>query len=574
MKEDQKWDFSGYATKANLKCTDGRVIEHGAFKGSHGKTVPLVWHHFHELPANILGKVFLEHRDDGTYAYGLFNDTPAGQNAKMLVQHGDIDSLSIFANQLIQNGSNVRDGVIREVSLVLAGANPGAKIEQVSFTHSDGTTDLADDEAIIFTGIYFNTSKAVQHDSTAGSDPTVQQVFDSMTEEQQTVVYIMVSQALEEAQGQSGQSVQQSDLEGDDKYMKHNAFDEGTSPEKVVITPDQFKAIAADTTKYGGSFKHALLAHAGEYGIDNIDVLFPEVQTVTPTPAMISRKVEWVSSFLGGSKHVPFSRIKSTYANITADEARAKGYVKGALKVEEVIAAFKRTTLPTTIYKKQKLDRDDIIDITDFDVVAWLWAEMRVMLDEEVARAGLLGDGRALTGDPDKIDETCVRPIYSDSDVYVERVRLTSTKTANDMIEAIIRARKNYRGTGSLVLYATADTIVDMLLIKDTTMRYVYDNKQQLAAKLMVSDIVEVPLMDGVARVDTAPTPDVTLHLKAILVNPNDYTYGANKGGELGKFDFFDIDYNQQKYLMETRLSAALTLPKSAIVVEQEAASG
>lgn len=570
MTDEKKWDFSGYATKINIKCTDGRIIEHGAFKGSHGKTVPLVWHHFHEEPANILGKGELEYREDGVYVYGMFNNTPNGQNAKQLVQHGDIDCLSIFANQLTQNGSNVKDGVIREVSLVLAGANPGAKIEQVSFSHADGSVDLADDEAIIYTGISFNTSKSIQHDA---ADPTVQEVFDTMNEQQQTIVYIMVAQALDD----QAQSMKQSEVEGDtpDMTMKHNIF-EGKDQKKegVILTPDQFKTITGDAMKHGGSFRQSFLAHAGEYGIDNIDVFFPEVQTVNTTPAMISRKAEWVSSFLGGSKKVPFSRIKSTYADITADAARAKGYVKGALKVEEVIAAFQRTTIPTTVYKKQKLDRDDIIDITDFDIVAWLWAEMRVMLDEEVARAGLLGDGRAMTGDPDKINETNIRPIYKDDDVYVERIRLTSDKDAEDQIEAIIRSRKNYRGSGSLVMYTTADNLTDMLLIKDNTGRRLYNGKAELMSTLMVRDIVEVPVMEDVSRDDTVPVIDVTLALKAILVNPSDYTYGANKGGEMGRFDQFDIDYNQQKYLMETRMCAALTLPKSAIIIEQEVDEG
>lgn len=572
MTDQKKWDFSGYATKVDLKCTDGRTIAMGAFKSSHGKTVPLVWQHFHDTPKNILGKVYLEHRSDGVYAYGEFNSTEAGQDAKLIVQHKDVDSLSIFANQLVQNGSLVKDGVIREVSLVLAGANPGAKIDQVSISHGDGSTSESDEEVLIRMGLPLIIEEEIQHEDSdkSSDDKTVEEVFNTLNEEQKDVVHILISKALEVA-ASGDESITQNDSEGENNSMKHNVFEgQNDKSETVGLTRQDFAGIVQRSKDSGKSLRHSFNEHVLEHGITNIDVFFPDAQMVGENPAVVSRDMAWVSSFLRGSKHTPFSRIKSRYVDVTADAARAKGYVKGALKLEEVILAFQRVTTPTTVYKKQKLDRDDIVDITEFDVVAWLKSEMRMMLDEEVARAGLISDGRPLTGDADKINETNIRPIYKDSDVYVERVRLTPTEDIEDFIEACIRARENYEGSGSPVMYTTPKTLTDMLLIKDTTHRYIYSNKNELMAKLMVSDIIEVPVMKDVVRTDTAPTPDVDLTLLAIIVNPRDYTFGADKGGQTNFFDDFDIDYNQEKYLYETRLSGALTIPKSAIVVEQE----
>jgi len=559
----KQYDFSGYATKNDIKCTDGRTIRQNAFIKNDGQTLPLVWQHLHKEPSNVLGHALLENREDGVYVYGKFNSTSAGKNAKELVEHGDINALSIYANQLLQKGKDVLHGMIREVSLVLTGANPGAMIENLAIEHADGSEDIDDAEAIIHSGEKIALTEVIKDmkhadNASTGEGKTVQDVFDSMSDEQKDVVYYMVAQA---AEGE-GEDLQQSD-EGGNK-LKKNVWD-GSDEEgsENVLTHAQFQEILADA-KQIGSLKDSFLAHVGEYGITNIDYLFPDAKTLTPTPDLIKRDMEWVVGVINGTRHSPFSRIKSMAADITADDARALGYVKGALKKEEIISLLKRTTGPTTIYKKQKLDRDDIIDITDLDVVAFLKSEMRMMLDEEIARVILIGDGR----DPesaDKIDESCIRPIYTDDDIYSHHVALAADLETEEIIDEIVRARKNYKGSGSPTLYIGVDILTDMLLLKDATGHRLYATEAELASALRVSKIVEVPLMDDLTREDDG----VDLALIGIIVNLSDYTVGADKGGAINMFDDFDIDYNQLKYLMETRCSGCLTKPKSALVIEQ-----
>lgn len=567
-----KFDFSGYATKNDLKCSDGRTIKKDAFKENDGQTVPLVWQHLHDGPANVLGHALLENREDGMYAYGKFNDTEAGKNAKALVKHGDITNLSIYANQLLQKGGSVLHGAIREVSLVLTGANPGALIDNLAIEHADGSIAEAD-EAIIHTGELISLTELEHADAVEDKpkEKTVGDIFNTLNEEQKTVVYAMISHAVKEAEGDDEEDEEDDKIkhiEGGSAHMKKNVFDKkGKEDEKQSLTHAQLQAIFTDAQKTG-SLKESFLAHIDTYGITNIDYLFPEAKTVTPTPEFIKRDTAWVSGVISGTRHSPFSRIKSTAADITADQARALGYVKGTLKKEEVISLLKRTTTPTTIYKKQKLDRDDIIDITDFDVVAWMKGEMRIMLDEEIARAILIGDGRDAES-ADKIPEANIRPIYTDDDMYAYHVALKSTDDTADIIEGIIRARKHYKGSGSPDLYIDPDTLTDMLLLTDTLGRRLYPTVTELAAILRVSKIIEVPLMEDLTRTATVDDVEETLALKGIIVNLNDYVVGADKGGAINMFDDFDIDYNQYKYLMETRISGALVKPLSALVIEQ-----
>ena len=576
-----KFDFSGYATKNNLKCADGRTIQKDAFKENDGQIVPLVWQHLHNEPANVLGHAILENREDGVYAYCVFNDSAPAQNAKEAVKHGDISSLSIYANGLIQKGQTVIHGVIREVSLVLAGANPGAMIDAVCIQHSDGSETPLEDEGIIFTDEKLSPGgtrdmahsqssdkeeKIVKHAQVSSDEKTVKDVFDTLNEEQKTVVYAMIAAALEEDDEEEEEKVTHSNKGG--KEMKVNVFDQSEENQQATtLTHAQFGEILADAQKYG-SFRESFLEHTATYGIENIDYLFPDAKTVTPNPELLMRNVEWVDSVISGTTHSPFARIKSTAADLTAETARALGYVKGALKKEEIVTLLKRVTTPTTIYKKQKLDRDDIVDITDLDVVAWLKAEMRVMLDEEVARAILVGDGRDAES-ADKINAANIRPIYTDDDMYAHHVTLAAEKDPEDIIDEIVRSRKHYKGSGSPVLYIDADTLTDMLLLKDTTGRKLYPTINELATTLRVSKIIEVPVMEGLSRTVKVDNVDTVVDLKAILVNLKDYTVGADKGGAVSMFDDFDIDYNAYKYLLETRCSGALTRPKSAIVVEQ-----
>lgn len=577
-----KFDFSGWATRNDLKCSDGRTIRRDAFKDNNGQTVPLVWNHQHNDSMNVLGHALLENRDQGVYAYCTFNDTESGQNAKLLVEHGDVTALSIYANQLRQQGGNVLHGAIREVSLVLAGANPGAFIDSV-LTHGEAS----DEEAIIYTGEDISlahsdepekkkedakedtSEKEDKHMAEDNKEKTVQDVFDEMTEEQKNVVYAMIGMALEEQGGADDD--EEDNSEGGNEDMKHNVFDQDQYQEESVLSHSDMETIINDAKRFG-SLKESFLAHAEDYGIDNIDYLFPDAKNVTPTPEFIKRDTDWVQKVMSGVHHTPFSRIKSMFANITEDEARAKGYIKGNLKKEEVFSLLKRTTTPTTIYKKQKLDRDDVVDITDFDVVAWLKAEMRLMLDEEIARAILVGDGRLSSSD-DKINETNIRPIVSDDALYTIRKKVSVAHGATDdvkaktFIKAAIKARKDYKGSGNPTLYTTEDVVTDCLLLEDTTGRRLYNSVNDLATTLRVKEILTIEVMEGVKGPEGGA-------LMGIIVNLADYNVGADKGGAVNMFDDFDIDYNQQKYLIETRCSGALIKPYSAIELELDEAAG
>lgn len=663
------YDFCGYATKNDLRCADGRVIRHDAFKENDGQTVPLVWQHVHTDPTNVLGHALLENRDDGVYAYATFNNTPSGQHAKEMVKHGDVVSMSIYANRLKQHGSDVVHGVIREVSLVLAGANPGALIENVSFAHMDGTYTESEDDAVIYTGLnsieYFSHADDKEDDVANGrksiediidelsdeqidaieaiisaaindelddlddndalddltdeqvdavqtviegaindalehadddddydpddeedeedydeemqhadDDATVEDVFNTLNEEQKKVVYYLLSQVAQDSANSSDTAKHSFDGGFD---MKHNVFDDSYYEEDDVLTHDEFNAIMADASN-ATSLKDVFLEH----GIENLDVLFPEARMIRPEPDMITRNMGWVNILWGSIKRTPFSRIKSVAADLTPDAARAKGYVKKNQKVDQVISLLSRETTPQTIYKKQTLDRDDVIDIVDIDVIAWLKQELRLMLNEEICRAILVGDGRGVN-DRDKIKEDKVRPIYGDEDVYTIYYEVkygandTEDQKASRIVDAAVRARKDYKGTGNPKMFATNEVISDMLLAKDSIGRRLYKDMNELATAMRVSEIVEVPVMEGITRSRKADADAgitaATMNLLAIIVNPADYSVGADKGGAVSLFDDFDIDYNQMKYLIETRCSGALTLPYSAIALEIDAST-
>ena len=581
-----KYDFSGWATKNNIKCSDGRTILRDAFKHNDGQTVPLVWNHQHNESANVLGHAVLENREEGVYAYCTFNDTEAGKNAKLLVEHGDVTALSIYANQLKQNGSNVMHGTIREVSLVLAGANPGAFIDSI-IRHGE----FCEDEAVIYTGENLSLEHADQKpndkEDKAGEDDkgdgkvegnkqkTIKDVVDSMSEEQKNVLYALVGQALEGKEMAQSAIEENNNIEdGGEQEMKHNVFEGKETDNKDVLSHDAMETIFKDAKRYG-SLKESFLAHADQYGIKDIEWLFPDAKNVNMPPDFIKRDDSYVQKVMRGVHHVPFSRIKSMHADITADQARAKGYIKGKLKKEEVFTLLKRTTSPTTIYKKQKLDRDDVIDITDFDVVAWLKMEMRMMLDEEIARAILVGDGR-LSSDDDKINEMCIRPIATDADLYCVKAKVsvaaaaTEDEIAKAFIRTVIKSRKEYKGSGSPTLFTTEDILTNCLLLEDKNGRIIYDTVEKLATALRVKEIVTVEVMEGAkTKVEEQEKP-----LMALMVNLVDYYVGADKGGAVNMFDDFDIDYNQQKYLMETRCSGALVKPFSAIAVALDKAQG
>lgn len=579
----EKYDFSGWATKNDLECSDGRIIRKDAFKHNDGQTVPLVWNHDHTDPYRIVGHALLENRAEGVYAYCSLNDTDLGQTAKTYIMHGDITQLSIYANQLKQQGPNVMHGTIREVSLVLAGANPEAYIDSIMMHGED-----SEEAIVLYTGENIVLSHAdkkeeepvVKEDNAPENkennnqtdDKTIKDVFDSMSDEQKQVVYAMIGMALEEAGVDSDENENENEnenSEGGTEDMKHNVFENDTNNNEEVLSHDAMTAIMGDAKRYG-SLKESFLAHADEYGIENIDYLFPDAKTVTNTPDLITRDMGWVQKVMNATHHTPFSRIKSVAANITEDEARARGYIKGKLKKEEVFSLLKRTTSPTTIYKKQKIDRDDMIDITDFDVVAWLKSEMRIMLDEEIARAVLVGDGRLASSD-DKIKEDNVRPIWKDADLYTIKYTIDTTMSATGsekakaFIVGAIKARKDYKGSGEPTLFTTEDVVTDCLLLEDTTGRLIYDSIEKLATTLRVKEIVTVPVMEGLSRTNSEGD---TCNLMGIIVNLVDYNIGADKGGSINMFDDFDIDYNQQKYLIETRCSGALTKPYSAIALE------
>lgn len=598
------YDFSGWATRNDIKCADGLTIRQDAFADCDGISVPLVYMHDHKDPTNVLGHALLENREDGVYCYGSFNDTDQGQMAKALVAHGDITSLSIFANQLVKKGKDVLHGAIREVSLVLAGANPGATIDFPVLQHSDGSYDEVDDRAIISYMQPLSVSDEVMHmfmddeydeydededlyhadeevEEGGNGEPTVEEVMATMDEDQLDLLEGMMGLAYEQgyedasggAEEGEEEEVEQDYTDKGDSIMHKNVFEKDY--DEVLqhgMDAETASAIIADATN-SGSLKNAALAH----GITDIDWLFPEAKAESAVPGWLKRDTGWVAGVLNGVHHTPYSRIKSMFADIREDEARAKGYIKDEYKKEQVFSLLKRSTTPQTVYKKQKLDRDDIIDITDFDVVAWIKSEMRMMLDEEIARAILVGDGRLASSD-DKIREEHVRPIWKDDELYSVKCRVTygAGATDNDKaqanIKAIIKNRKYYKGSGNPKFYTTEDILADMLLITDTTGRYIYESVQSLQNKLRVSEIVTVPVLENLSRVDT--TDSKTYDLIGIMVNLQDYNVGADKGGAVNMFDDFDIDYNKETYLIETRLSGALTVPYSALVFETEHSNG
>lgn len=608
---ENKFDFSGWATKANLLCSDGRVIQKDAFKHHDGCKVPLVWNHQHNSPEEILGHALLENREDGVYAYCSFNDTDSAHAAKLCVQHGDINALSIYANKLKQQGRNVVHGVIREVSLVLAGANPGASIDSVMM-HGDD----ADEEGYIYTGLCFDhveplfhaeSTKKENQEMADKKEKTVEDIFNELTEEQKNVVYAMIGQAIEDVKNENekeevkhaddasngektvadvfnefteeqktvvyamiGEALEHGakDLEGGNDDMKHNLFDEGTQNAETLIHFDM-EDIAKNAQRGNGSLRDALENQALQHGIEDIDVLFPEAKSMNTTPEFIKRDTGWVGDVMHGVHHTPFSRIKSVFADITEADARAKGYIKGNMKKEEFFSLLKRVTVPTTIYKKQKFDRDDIVDITEFDVIAWVKGEMRMMLEEELARAILVGDGRNAASE-DKINEQHIRPIWTDDDLYTVKktVAVKSGMTESDKAKAFIkdaiRSRKDYKGSGNPVMFMSEDMLTECLLIEDTNGRVIYDTVEKLATALRVKKIVTVPVMENLTRM----VGSAKHTLAAIYVNLADYNVGADKGGAVNLFDDFDIDYNAYKYLIETRCSGALIKPYAAVAIE------
>ena len=562
-------DFRGYATKANVLCTDGKTIMPDAFKHQDQVRVPLVWQHGHTDPENVLGHAILENRPDGVYAYGFFNKSGKAKHAAGLLEHKDVDSLSIWANQLIMRGGRVVHGTIRELSLVLAGANPGALIEHVSIRHSDGSETALDDEAIIHSGESLDFSAPEESKDETGDDndddlghaalnedATIQDVYDSLDEMQKNVVHYLVGEALETAAANSDNSLEQSNLNQEGNTMT-NVFEAKGGTPKHVMAHDAMEGVLT-RAKQIGSLKDATQEYALSHGIENIEELFPDAKTVSDMPEWIKRRTEWVTAFLGATRKSPFARIKTINADITLEEARARGYIKGSLKKEEFFPVAKRVTTPTTVYKKQALDRDDMIDITDYNVVMWLKAEMRIMLDEEVARASLLGDGRDISSE-DKINEQCIRPIASDHELYTTVVNVNvsdANSSMNEVLDAILMNRSKLKGSGSPDFYTTEYWIARFLLLRDNDNRRMYRSLAELALELRVANIIPVEAM--------LEQPDII----GIMVNPTDYVHGADKGGEVTMFDDFDIDYNKQKYLIETRLSGALTKIKSAMVVK------
>lgn len=577
------YDFAGWATRNNLKCSDGRTIMKDAFKHNDGQKVPLVWNHQHNDPLTVLGHALLENRDEGVYAYGYFNDTALAQEVKKQVMHRDITQLSIYANKLKQNGGNVMHGTIREVSLVLAGANPGAFIDSV-MSHGEES----EEEAVIYTGedisllhsdeeveetkkekenikMEEKDEKKVEKTEEAKEGRTVKEIYDSWSEEEKDVVHYLVGAAIEEEQNKKEQNKKEENKKGEEN-MKHNVFQNDEMEKDGVISHSEMMAVVNDAKRYG-SMRESAIAH----GISEIETLFPYMpedgKNVTSVPGFIQRDTGWVKYVMNAVHKTPFSRVKSTFANITEEDARAKGYIKGKMKKDEVFTLLKRATAPTTVYKKQKLDRDDVVDITDFDVVAWIKSEMRMMLDEELARAFLVGDGRNPSSD-DKINELNIRPIWTDHELYTIK-KLVEVKAGEDKAKAFIRsavkARKDYKGSGSPCLFASEDVITDCLLLEDNNGRVIYETVEKLANALRVKEIISVPVMEGLTREDSV---NGEVALMGIIVNLADYNVGADKGGAVNMFDDFDIDYNAMKYLIETRCSGALIKPYSAIALE------
>ena len=627
-------DFSGWATRVDVKCSDGRVIKHGAFADDDHKYVPLVWNHQHNDVTNVLGRALLEHRDEGVYAYCSFNDSDYAQTAKLAVEHGDVTSLSIFANHLVQEGYNVTHGIIREVSLVLAGANPYATIMEINHSDEDNSSAViysAPNDPLVLAhedsenneldasenkpeenvvaqsdlsvkAVMDNmsdTKKAVMcylmqsalNDKNIDLDKNeVQAVVDSFTDDEKTVMHAMVGQVVTSKEPDDNKETTNNNEE--DSEMKHNLFDGSTmngddTTNTPAISQSDLQAIMADAPQHG-SLKRSAKAHGITnipytmggtlaHGVNNLDYLFPDDRNITNAPIMISRNMGWVRDVMGSVHHTPFSRVKSLFADITAEEARAKGYIKGKYKEEEFFTLLKRVTGPTTVYKKQKLDRDDLVDLANFNIVPWIKTEMRQMLDEELARAYLIGDGRA-SYDSAKINELCIRPIWKDEDLFTIKATFKPSKEdadtrAKEFIRMAIKSRKNYKGSGSPVLFTTEDMLTDCLLLTDANGRDLYDTEDKLAKKLRVSKIITVPVMEGQTRAgrnEVEGESGKTYELLGIIVNLNDYNVGADKGGAVNMFDDFDIDYNAEKYLIETRCSAALTVPYSAIALEAE----
>lgn len=642
---DRPYDISGWATMCNIKCTDGRVIRPNAFIDNDGEEVPMVYQHCHTDPENVLGHALLENRDNGVYCYCWFNENTKAQAAKNAVANGDIKQFSIYANQLVQKGNDVIHGSIKEVSLVLTGANKGARIENLNFAHSDGTYDMDDEEALIYTGkqkILCHSEDeeedSEEEDMSKKGQIDVQAILDSMTDEQRAVAQALYEQGQidvmedleeqgilepnddeyedeEDAEYEDDEEEEEDEIEDeeddeydDDEYeddvedelededyedeyeedaamahseiggygpMKKNIFDGSMDDvqEQNTLSHAEIETIFKDASKERlGSLKASVLAHAQDYGIEQIDWLFPDAKNLHTPPEFIHRDMGWVSKVMGGTRHTPFSRIKTMFADITADEARAKGYIKGNRKLEEVFTLLKRTTDPQTIYKKQKLDRDDVVDITDFDVVAWMKGEMRMMLDEEIARAILIGDGRLSSSD-DKINESHIRSIFRDDDLYTihkELKQVGGEDKAKTFIKTVRKTWKDYKGSGNCVAFMTEDALSDLLLLEDGIGHFLYPTKETAANVLGVRDIITVPVMADASTVRTDAVSGKTFKPIAIIVNLSDYNVGADKGGSVNMFEDFDIDYNQQKYLIETRCSGALVKPYSAIVIEEE----
>lgn len=593
-----KCDFSGYATKNDVRCSDNKVIRHGAFAAYDGKTVPLVWQHKHGDVENVLGHADLEVRDDGVYAYAHLNNTTGGRTAREMVRNGDVKAMSIYATHVKARGNDVVHGELVEVSLVLRGANPGALIDQVSIEHGDEGDEFA---AVIYTDAQLDfvshsdedededfeveETDDVEHaeeepeaDEAEGDedDPTLGEIFDGMTDEQKTAVYAIVGQLVdsvdeeaEESEAEEVEDTAHSDTTEDTMAHKNVFEGSATTEELPVLTHAQIETIFEDA-KSGGSLKEAILAHADAYGIKQIETLFPDAKDLWNQPEFIKRKTDWVSAVIGGAKHSPFSRIRTRFADITADEARARGYIKGNKKEDEVFTLLQRTTTPTTIYKKQRLDRDDIIDITGFDVVSWIRGEMKLMLEEELGRAVLIGDGRPVSS-KDKIKEDCIRPIYKEDSLYAPRVIMAKETSVDDILDSIVRALDDYDGSGNPTWFADPRLVTEMLLLKDKMGHRQFRTLAELADYIGVSKIVKVPLMKGLKRTSAK---NGELEALGIIVNMSDYTIGSDKGGQLFAAEDFDLSFNQYHYLLETRLSGALTQPKSAVIVERKVESG
>lgn len=588
-----KFDFSGWATKNDLTCSDGRTIKHNAFKENDGQRVPLVWQHGHNAVDNVLGHALLENRDEGVYAYCAFNDTPGAENAKELVKHGDVKALSIYANRLDQRGADVIHGNIVEVSMVLSGANPGALIDNVALEHSDGSWTESEDEAVIYSGLTLSHDSGETTEDTESMDEdevydeddlTVADVLETLDDDQRLAVAALIEEISGDVDSEDEDFDEDEEFDedydedydedaehgdsGGDTLMHSNIF-EGDARNHMGphLSHADEEQIFAEARQPGMTLRTAVLAHAADYGIKNPELLFPDATNLDPEPQRIMRENSWVSKVLQGAKHSPFSRVKTQWSNLTADDLRAKGYVKASRKKDVVYEVANRKTEPTTVYNKTKIDRDDVLDITTFNVVAWMQQNLRLALEEELARAVLIGDGREVSN-PDKIKETNIRPIWKDDELFSHKVLVDKDAKTEDVIDIVRRSRKYYKGSGMPVLFTTNAFVCDMLEIKDINKRYIYETKQAVANALNVSDVIEVEVMEGAKR----EVGGKTQNLLGIIVNMQDYTLGADKGGETSFFEQFDIDFNQQKYLLEARCSGSLTKYKSAIVIEKATA--